>query len=69
MPANLRQLHLRVGRDYGIRDEKGSMRMQGRWSRRPLIARRTDLRGYHVLRDRLTTLKSNEVLLERLLAM
>jgi dienelactone hydrolase len=69
VPANLKQLHLRVERDYSIRDEMGSMRMQGRWSRRALIARRTDPRGYHILRDRLTTQRSNEVLLERLQAM
>ncbi len=69
VPANLRRLHLRVERDYAIRDEKGSMRMQGRWSRRALIARRTDPRGYHILRDQITTQKTNEVLLERLQAM
>ncbi|WP_162620427.1 dienelactone hydrolase family protein [Limimaricola cinnabarinus] len=69
VPANLRRLHLRVGRDYSIRDEKGSMQMQGRWSRRALIARRTDPRGYHIQRNRITTLKSNEVLLERLQSM
>lgn len=69
VPANLRHLHLRVGRDNGIRDENGFMRMKGRWSRRALIARHTDPRGYHIQRDLLTTSMSNEMLLERLQAM
>nr|WP_111298531.1 dienelactone hydrolase family protein [Paracoccus saliphilus] len=69
VPANLRRLHLRVERDQSIRDEDGFMQMRGRWSRRALIARHTDPRGYHILRDRDTTSKTNEVMLGRLQAM
>ncbi|MFC0202576.1 dienelactone hydrolase family protein [Paracoccus rhizosphaerae] len=69
VPANLRHLHLRVGQDQSIRDENGFMQMKGRWSRRALIARHTDPRGYHILRDRPTTARTNNVLLQRLQSM
>ncbi|WP_245544339.1 dienelactone hydrolase family protein [Oceanicola granulosus] len=69
VPANLRYLHLRLDRDYGIHDERGRMKMRGRWSRRAVILRHADPRGYHILRDRETTKKTNDLLLARLQAM
>ena len=62
VPFNLSHCRMRLGTDYKIRDERTGIAMRGKKSRALLIASSV-WSGYHILQDRETHRRSDEMLL------